>query len=84
MDWDTQQMSGRGTVYTYSTVFHPPVPGFTMPFVVVVVELEEGPRVVSNLVEADIDAVEIGLAVEVCFVATPSGPVLPHFRPIAD
>ena len=41
--------SGRGKLYSY-VIHHRPVPGFTPPYAIAVVELEEGPRMMTNIV----------------------------------
>ncbi len=61
--------SGRGTVYSYVVThqaIHPAFQGHT-PFATVLVQLEEGPRMVSNLVDVAPEEIEIGMAVEVVF-----------------
>ncbi len=57
--------SGRGEVYTYSTVYQAPE-GFqeTIPYTVALVRLEEGPMVAAQLTDVDVDQVEIGMPVE--------------------
>ena len=57
--------SGRGTIYSYSIVYHPPR-GFEefAPYIVALVQLEEGPMVVSQLTDVDAAQVEIGMPVE--------------------
>lgn len=57
--------SGRGEVYSYSTVYHPPA-GFeeSVPYTVALVRLEEGPLVTAQLTDVDTDQVEIGMPVE--------------------
>ncbi|MGD8997458.1 MAG: Zn-ribbon domain-containing OB-fold protein [Anaerolineae bacterium] len=57
--------SGRGQVYSYSTVYHPPR-GFEefVPYTVALVQLEEGPMVTAQLTDLDSDQVEIGMPVE--------------------
>jgi len=86
--------SGRGVVYAWAVPHHPQVPGFDYPLFVVLVELEEGVRLVSNLVDVERDQLRIGLEVEVCWldshpalvqdVADSRGPIsLPQFRPRA-
>jgi hypothetical protein len=57
--------SGRGEVYSYSTVYHPPR-GFEefTPYTVALVQLEEGPMVTAQLTDVDGDHVEIGMPVE--------------------
>jgi uncharacterized OB-fold protein len=58
---------GTGTVYTYSVVRRPQAPVFEAPYVVAEVELDEGPRLLANVVGIDPDAVSIGLRVRVGF-----------------
>jgi uncharacterized OB-fold protein len=57
--------SGRGQVYSYSTVYHAPR-GFEefVPYTVALVQLEEGPMVTAQLTDLDSDQVEIGMPVE--------------------
>jgi uncharacterized OB-fold protein len=78
--WTPRQMSGKGTVYTYTVTHHPQFTGFVTPFVVALVELEEGPRIVSNVIDVDPGEVSIGLPVEVAFVAVDDELTLPLFR----
>jgi uncharacterized OB-fold protein len=74
--------SGRGVVYSHVTHHYPPLQGVEMPHTALLVELEEGVRVISELAkEADPDAVRIGLPVELVFQTVPGGQVLPAFRP---
>jgi uncharacterized protein len=80
LDWDTLESSGRGTLYSYTVVYHPLAPGFDDPATVVVVELEEGVRVVSNLIEAEAAPLQIGEPLEVFFVAQDEGWTAPQFR----
>jgi len=57
--------SGKGEVYSYSTVYHPPR-GFEefAPYTVALVRLEEGPMVTAQLTDVDADQVKIGMPVE--------------------
>jgi len=66
--WDTQEASGRGTVHAW-IVSHHPTEDDPEPRIVALVALEEGPRVVSNIVGADPSAVDNELAVELTFVS---------------
>jgi uncharacterized protein len=80
----TQEMSGKGRISSFMIVHHPPNPWFEMPIPVVVIELEEGPEVVSNVVGMALDAIDIGLEVEVLFAATDDPDVaVPIFRPVS-
>lgn len=81
LDWDTVASSGRGAVHTFAVHHHPPIPGFDYPLPIVLVELEEGTRLVSNLVDVAPDDIEIGMAVEVCFESFDGDLTLPQFRP---
>ena len=80
LDWDFVVASGRGRVYSYVVHHHPPVPSHATPFAVLLVELEEGTRIVGNLVGADPDRVEVGQEVAVEFVTVDGGLVLPRWR----
>ena len=82
-EWDTVEASGRGTVYSYVVVHHPQAPQFEYPLPVVLVELEEGTRLVSNLLGVEPDAVEIGMPVVAELVAFDPELTLPQFRPEA-
>ena len=79
------EASGRSTLYTFSVVHVNDVPGFRnrTPYVAAVVELEEGPRMMTNVVDCDPADVSIGMALTVTF--RDEGDVsLPVFRPARD
>jgi len=80
-DWDTLESSGRGVVYSYVVVHHPQVPAFDYPLPVAVVELEEGTRLVADLVGVEPGDVAVGMPVVVDFVAVDDELTLPMFRP---
>jgi uncharacterized OB-fold protein len=80
-DWDTVESSGRGRVYSYVVVHHPQVPAFDYPLPIAVVELDEGTRLVADLVGVDSDDVRIDMPVTVEFVAVDDELTLPMFRP---
>ncbi len=67
MTWTA--VSGRGTLYTYTVVRRAPTPAYQAqaPYVLVEVELEEGPRVTSTLVDMEPENVRIGMPVVVVF-----------------
>ena len=80
--FDWQEMSGNGEVYAYVVTHqavHPALTGYT-PLATVEVELTEGPRITSNLIDVPPQAIAIGLAVEVVFEEVGEGVVLPLFR----
>lgn len=74
------EASGRGSVYSYLNSVHPSRPD-DAPRVAALVRLEEGPRLLSNLVDIDIDEVRNEMPVEVCFVEY-EGVKLHQFRPV--
>jgi hypothetical protein len=75
--------SGRGTVHTFTVTHQNQVPGFrdACPYVLAYVELEEGPRLLSNVVGCDPAAVRIGMPVRVAFAGTEGEFPVPVFRP---
>ncbi|OLT42752.1 DNA-binding protein [Saccharomonospora sp. CUA-673] len=75
--------AGTGTVYSYLVHHHPPVPGKELPFVVALVELDEGVRVLGELSGIEPEDVRIGLAVEVWFDRIDDDLTLPAWRPRA-
>lgn len=76
-------LSGRGQIYSWIVVHAPVLPSFAekVPYNVVLVELEEGVRMVSSLVECANDAIAIAMPVEVTFRELTEEITLPIFRP---
>ena len=64
-EWITS--SGRGTVYSFTVVRHQTHPAFPAPYTVVLVEMEEGPRVIAQLRAADGAAFGIGSPVRIAW-----------------
>ena len=77
--------SGRGTVYSFSTVHRAPSAEFRddVPYTVVLVALAEGPRMLSTLVNCPLDRVHVGLPVEIVYDRVTGEVTLPRFRPAA-
>lgn len=69
--------SGRGEVYSYVVHHHPPVPGRTLPFVIALVELEEGVRLLAELIDLSPEDVRVGVPVRVSFVRVDEELTLP-------
>jgi uncharacterized protein len=81
-DATATRVAGTGEVWSF-TVIHPPtLPAFMdrTPYVAVVVRLDEGVFLVSNLVDCAPDAVEIGTRVELAITEVEPGLALPLFR----
>lgn len=79
-----EKSSGRGTVFTFGVMHQFYHPGFTndLPYNVTVVELDEGPRLQTNLVDIDNDDIHVGMRVEVRFPEHVPGMRLPKFAPV--
>ncbi len=77
-----RESSGRGDVYSFSVVHRGPQ-GFEddVPYVVAIVQLAEGFRVMTNIVDCDPDSVRIGLDVQVVFQRINEDVTLPKFTP---
>jgi uncharacterized protein len=71
--------SGRGTVHSHVVHHHPPIPGLQTPFTVVLVDLEEGVRMVGNLLDGE---AYVGMPVEVAFQRMDDDLTLPQWRPL--
>ncbi len=76
--------SGRGVVHSFSVVHRAPGPAFKQdtPYAVLLVELAEGPRMISSLVSGDPMSVEFDMAVALVCESINDQVVLPRFRPI--
>jgi uncharacterized OB-fold protein/acyl dehydratase len=81
--WTAESMSGRGEIYSFVRHHHPNIPPFEAGHPVVLVELEEGVRIVSELVDANAD-IRIGQRVEVQFDTVEQSLTLPRFRIVSD
>ena len=83
-DWDTVEATGRATLYSYVVAHHPRHPAFDYPLVVAVVELEEGTRLITNLVGVEPGAVRIGMPLTLEWLEADPELTLPVFRPTKD
>jgi uncharacterized protein len=77
-----RRASGRGTLHSFGVNYRPP-PGFPSPCVIAIVELEEGPRLMSNLVEVEQDAAKlwVDMPLEIVYDDVTEAITLPKFRP---
>ncbi len=73
-----EQSQGLGTIYTLSTMRRGPNAPFTLAYVT----LDEGPSMMTNIVDCDPDTLAIGQRVTVCFVPSDGGPPVPMFTPL--
>ena len=77
------QSSGRGTVWTYTVTYQNRTPGFAemVPYVLALVELEEGVRMFTNIVDCNPRDVYVGMPVEVTFQTATPQITIPYFKP---
>ena len=83
-EWEWAKSSGKGKVFSWTTVTQPMMPAFAdaVPYSPVIIELDEGVRMVSWLVGVAPDEIRIGLPVEVIFEDVTPEVTLPKFRKI--
>ena len=76
--------SGRATLFSY-VIHHRPMPGFTPPYAIAVVELAEGPRMMTNIVDCPQtpEALQLDMPLEVTFAPQTDAITLPFFKPVA-
>jgi uncharacterized OB-fold protein len=82
VDWE--QASGRATLYTWSVVHSNDLPPFAkkVPYVAAIVDLDEGPRMMTNVVDCDLDSLRVGLPLQVVFRPETDQVTLPCFTPV--
>lgn len=83
LEHDIVQLSGKGTVYSWIRPRHPKPVGFDEPPIAALIELEEGFRMVSNVIDIAFEDVTAGMPVEVTFASTMKNKQVPVFRPAA-
>ena len=76
-------LAGDGVVYSYAILHHPQNPAFEYPVLAALIDLDEGVRVLSNLVEVDPADIVIGMPVTVDFCPTRHDGAAPVFKPKA-
>jgi uncharacterized OB-fold protein len=86
-DWSVTpewiEASGKATLYSFTVIPRSGIEEVPAPYVLAIVELEDGARMGAVLTDVDPDAVEIGMALEVAFVAIDEDFTIPRFRPAA-
>ena len=77
------QSSGRASLYSYA-IHHRSIPGFEAPYAIAVVTLEEGPRMMTNIVDCPQtpEALQLDMSLEVTFREINDAAWLPVFRPV--
>jgi uncharacterized protein len=79
------EASGRGTLHTYTIIRQNRSPAFAAlsPYAVGIVELEEGVRMMSNIVDCDVEALMVGMPLEVLLLKAADDVGLPFWRPVS-
>ena len=72
-----QEASGDGVIYTYSVMRR----GAPVPYAIAYVTLAEGPTMMTNIVDCDLDQIRVGQAVKLVFKPSEGGPPVPMFTP---
>jgi len=81
-DWEWVRSSGRGSIYTWTVVeraLHPAF-GKSTPYAPIVVEMEEGVRLLTQMLDVPPDQLKIGMPVRVAFQLVTAEVTLPYFR----
>jgi uncharacterized OB-fold protein len=81
LEFDSIDGSGKATIHTFTVIHYPQVPGYEYPMVAIIVDLEEGERMASTLIDCAPEAARIGMAVEVVIHEDDDGFKIPFFRP---
>lgn len=80
--WDTVEAFGFGRLYSWTVAHHPRDPAFDYPLIIGLVELDEGTRLTTNLVEVQADDLEAGMRLELVWLEADADLTLPVFRPV--
>ncbi|MGI9362613.1 MAG: Zn-ribbon domain-containing OB-fold protein [Parasphingorhabdus sp.] len=77
------EAAGRGTLYTWSTVYRNDLPPFNtkLPYIAAQVDLEEGVRITTIIVDVEPDQLSIGMAVDIGFEPISENVTIPVFKP---
>jgi uncharacterized OB-fold protein/acyl dehydratase len=79
VEWEPEPCRGTGSVHSYVIMHHPPMPGYDFPVAVALIDLDEGTRIVANIVDCDFDDIHIGMKLEAS-IEELGGVNLPVFR----
>lgn len=81
LEWRT--VDGKGVVYSFTVVHRSPEPAFqqSVPYVLALVDLDVGPRMMTNIIGCRPEEVKIGIKVEPAFVDSNGGMTLIKFKP---
>lgn len=82
LEW--RDVSGKGTIYTFTIARRPAGPAYAddVPYIIALIDLAEGPRMMTNVIAPDVEAVRIGDAVEVTYDDVTDEVTLPKFKTV--
>jgi uncharacterized protein len=81
MEW--QQSAGQGSIYSWTVAWRPQAPSFKTPYVAIIVDMDEGYQMLSNLIGCEPDDAHAGMRLTVDFHPVGGNITLPYFRPLA-
>jgi uncharacterized OB-fold protein len=79
LEW--RPSAGTGAIYTYTVEHHPQNPNLTAPYAIALIDLDEGVRMMSNVVGCPSEAVQVGMKVRITWEVLSDGRNLPQFEP---
>ncbi|MGO4443403.1 Zn-ribbon domain-containing OB-fold protein [Mycobacterium sp. 2YAF39] len=80
LSWEAS--AGRGVVYSWTVVHRAATPVFQTPYAPAIVTLDEGYQMLTNIIDADIEEVRVGMVVQVDFREVVDDLWLPYFQPV--
>ena len=80
MEWEAIESSGRGTIASFTVLTHPQFPGYDYPLIIILVDLEEGTRLTSQLVGCEPADVDFDLPVQMLIREDADGFKIPVFK----
>jgi len=81
LEWEQQASRGTGSVHSHVVMHHPPIPGYDFPVAIALVDLDEGTRIVANIVDCPFEEIQIGMKVEAS-IEELGGLKIPVFRKV--
>ena len=81
-DLEWVESSGEGTIYSYTIIYHSPIREFEhlVPYIIAIIELKEGVRIMSNIVHCKPAEIHVGMTVHVIFEEVSKDISLPKFH----
>jgi uncharacterized protein len=82
-DLQWRQSKGEGEVYSWTVVWRPQTPQFTVPYAAVIMRMDEGYDFLSNMIDCEPDAIRVGMRAKVAFRRLNDEITLPYFVPVS-